>query len=234
MLSAHTSTWLLRYTALAVSQVCESDSAPLEETVDYHERSAQFTSSMTTGARAKRMLTNHTMEFLAATSFYMGPDGKWKGASQSFDSLSMSNLFNTNHVHVPDPLPTGWSWLFRGGQVTGAGDLAVRIDKWKFTWSSMPVQIDCTVIEIPRGATMVIGSRVMVADQDGLAMMLDLSNCRCYIVKIHLTVRLDWLPSIWARLLLDPININNITMVYTFPAVSGQCIELNAPQLLRP
>ena len=106
------------------------------------------------------------MEFLVATGFYMGPDGKWKGASQSFDSLSMSNLFNSKHV--PDPLPTGWSWLFRGGQVTGVGDMAtvsdsrLRIDKWKFTWSSMPVQIDCTVIEIPRGATIVIGSRVMV------------------------------------------------------------------------
>ena len=220
MLSTETAGWLAGLDT-AVSRVCDSTSASLV-----------CTSAMSTGALAKRMLTNHTMEFLAATGFFIGPDGKWTGASQSFDSLSMSNLFNTNHV--PDPLPTGWSWLFRGGQVTGAGDLAVRIDKWKFTWSSMPVQIDCTVIEIPRGATMVIGSRVMVADQDGLAMMLDLSNCRCYIVKIHLTVRLDWLPSIWARLLLDPININNITMVYTFPAVSGQCIELNAPQLLRP
>ena len=166
---------------------------------------------MSTGALAKRMLTNHTMEFLAATGFYIGPDGKWIGASQSFDSLSMSNLFNSNHV--PDPLPTGWSWLLRGGQVTGAGDKAtasdgrLRIDKWKFTWSSEPVQVDCTVIEIPRGATMVIGSRVMVADQDGLDMMLDLSNYRCYIVKLKLTVRLDWLPTVLARLHLDPINI---------------------------
>ena len=42
--------------------------------------------------------------------------------------------------------------------------------------SSKPVQVDCTIIDIPRGATMVIGSRVMVADQDGLDMMLDLSN----------------------------------------------------------
>ena len=47
----------------------------------------------------------------------------------------------------------------------------------------------------------------MVADKDGLDMMLDLSNYRCYIVKLHLTVRLDWLPSILARLILDPINI---------------------------
>ena len=176
MLSNHTTGWLAGLDT-AVSQICDSPSASLV-----------CTSTMSTGALTKRMLTNHTMEFLAATGFYIGPDGKWTGATQSFDSLSMSNLFNSNHV--PDPLPTGWSWLLRGGQVTGAGDKAtasdgrLRIDKWKFTWSSEPVQIDCTVIEIPRGATMVIGSRVMVAEQDGLDMMLDLSNYRCYIVKI--------------------------------------------------
>ena len=123
----------------------------------------------------------------------------------------MSNLFNAKHV--PGPLLTGWSWSFRGGQVTRVGDLATasegrfRIDKWKFTWSSEPVQIGCTVIKIPRGAIMVIVSRAMAADKDGLDMMLDLSNYRCYIMKLHLTVRLDWLPNILARLILDPINI---------------------------
>ena len=45
---------------------------------------------MSSGARAKRMLTNHTVEFLAATGFYMGPDGKWKGASHSISELRLS------------------------------------------------------------------------------------------------------------------------------------------------
>ena len=150
-----------------------------------------------TKQQARRMLSNHTMEFMASAGFYMGPDNQWIGAPQCFDTLSMSNLFNKRHV--PDPLPTGWRWLMRGGQVTGAGDKAassdgrLRIDKWKFTFSADPVQIDCTVtvIDIPRGASLIVGSRAMIADDEGLDMLPDMANFRCCIIKHHLTVRLD-------------------------------------------
>ena len=109
---------------------------------------------------------------MAATRFYLGADGEWIGAPMCFDTLSMSNLFNKKHI--PVPLPPGWKWLMRGGQVTGTGEKAaasagrLRIDKWKLTFVADPVRIDCTVIDIPRGATLITGSRAMIADGEDM------------------------------------------------------------------
>ena len=150
------------------------------------------------------------MEFMAAASFILH-NQEWIPVATCYDNLSMSNLFNKQYL--PDTLPKGWKWLVRGGVVTGAGGLptksegVLRIANWKFTRAGAVVPIDCTVIEIPRDVMLIVGSRMMRSDADGMDIAVDLPNFRVYIVKLHEVVRLDWLPKVLARIRREPINV---------------------------
>ena len=103
--------------------------------------------------------------------------------------------------------------------VTGAGDKTVcsegrlKINEWKYTRAGECMPLICTVVEVPRDAVVVIGSRVMVMStqtklqQPGLDIVSDLTNFRMYLVAIKEVIRLDWLPLVTARTQGDPVNI---------------------------
>ena len=93
-----------------------------------------------------------SMEFLAAAGFIRL--GDWAPVPMCFDTLSMSALFNVDHL--PDPLPTGWFWETTGGSVLGAGDHStpskgkVVIPEFKYTCSGPIHSITCSVIKLPK------------------------------------------------------------------------------------
>ena len=162
-------------------------------------------------------MTNHTMEFLASVGHFKDNNGLWIPVAVCYDTLSMSNLFNKEYL--PEVLPEGWSWIMKGGNVTGAGDKTVcsegrlKITDWKYTRARECMPLTCTMVEVPRDAVVVIGSRVMVLptqnklQQPGLDIVSDLTNFRMYLVAIKEVVRLDWLPLVTARTQRDPVNI---------------------------
>ena len=95
--------------------------------------------------------------------------------------------------------------------VTNSVDAAKQQTRRMLTNHTMELMastgFDCTIVDIPRRASLIVGSRAMIADDEGLGVLPDMTNFRCYIIRHHLTTRLGWLPSVIARLLADPINV---------------------------
>lgn len=164
--------------------------------------------------------STNSLEFLASVGFYSdcaSPSG-WTPLAVNFDTLSMTNLFEVKCI--PDPLPEDWSWDKSTEHVTGAGDVksptfgSLTIPKWKFTWLGQEVPMLFTMLSLPRGAQVVIGTHTMfdpkLNHKDGLIpldIVPDLSNFRVYIMALKETVRLDWLPRTLNRLHSRPINV---------------------------
>jgi hypothetical protein len=71
--------------------------------VNITEELAIVTSAMP--AMSKR--TQDMIEFMGAAGFIFINDA-WEPVAYCFDTLSMSALYNEDHV--PDPLPDGWRW----------------------------------------------------------------------------------------------------------------------------
>jgi hypothetical protein len=159
-------------------------------------------------AASKR--TQDMIEFMGAAGFIQ-LHGEWEPVAYCFDTLSMSTLYNEEHV--PEPLPEGWRWVSIGGSVKGAGDLSspskgrLLIDRFKFTNNGTITELMCSVIKFPKPATIIIGSYTMLEGPRAYDIMPDLQNFRVYVIALGETVRLDWLHKIVARLCMDPIDI---------------------------
>ena len=153
-----------------------------------------------------------SMEFLASATF-IEQGGQWHQYATCYDTLSMSALFNSDHV--PDPLPTNWKWENVGGSVSGAGDMSapskgkLTIPAIRFNKCGTAVTITCSVIKLPKEVSLVIGSVNMMKERKDIAIDIipDLANLRIYIISLHEVVRLDWLPRVLKRLKAAPINM---------------------------
>jgi hypothetical protein len=159
---------------------------------------------------AKRFVTNFTAEFMASAGFVYS-DGRWDQVPMCFDTLSMTCMWNLDAV--PTPLPIGWRWLSKGGNVKGAGDKStdcagrLEIERYKFTDLGEEVTLRPAVLKLPRQVVCVIGSKEMMKGDGGFDIFPDLANFRVYIISLNEIVRLDWLPRVISRLKSEPINL---------------------------
>jgi len=161
-------------------------------------------------ASADRFVSKYSAEFMASAG-QVKADGRWRQVAQSFDSLSMTTMWNVDEL--PSPLPDGWKWIAKGGSVQGAGNKSTRCEgrleilEYKFTNLGTPVTIRPAVLKLPRHVVCVVGSKDMLSSDGGFDIMMDLANFRVYVISLHEIVRLDWLPRVICRLNSEPVNM---------------------------
>lgn len=161
-------------------------------------------------ASADSFVSKYSAEFMASAG-QVKADGRWRQVAQSFDSLSMTTMWNVDEL--PSPLPDGWKWIAKGGSVQGAGNKSTRCEgrleilEYKFTNLGTPVTIRPAVLKLPRHVVCVVGSKDMLSSDGGFDIMMDLANFRVYVISLHEIVRLDWLPRVICRLNSEPVNM---------------------------
>jgi hypothetical protein len=153
------------------------------------------------------------IEFVASTGFVI-QNGDWIpiALATCYDTLSQINMIDSSMV--PDILPEGWTWIHTAGRVIGAGATTTRtrgeivINAFRLTRHGETFPLRCTVLDLPRGAQLVIGAGKMMTQKTGIT--VDLPRFRTYAHDYNEVVRMDWLPRVINRLKSSSIDILSI------------------------